>query len=446
MRTRLSETGGAADRPGSGEIPGWRVLTAVALGAAHELAGRPLQDAAGSAIYPEEDPLWLAVAVADGHGGRPHFRSARGSELAVEAGLRLARKAAARFAAGESAASLRSAAGAELVPELIGWWRQAVERDLAEHPWLSQELELLSDDDFTVAYGSTLLLAVVADPWLVLCQIGDGDIVMVGHDGLASLPVPGDPRLDGHTTTSLCQPDAADAFRVAVVDLAASDIAALLLATDGFGNAQTADPWYQPVGADVMRLAAEHGIAWVRDQLPAWAARCASSEGSGDDTAVALLLRTAIERSHNATVPAESAGARPPTQPWPSQVSPPPAAHTQTQPSKTLPIEIPRQALPSRTLPIDIPAQARPEPAQDGPAQDGPARHERAEPEPPRPEPARPEPARHEPARHERGRHERTRPAETLRWASHADGPAEEDLPDPQPRAAPPSAPGAPLP
>jgi hypothetical protein len=423
----------------------------VARGAAHEFAGRPLQDAAGSAVYPEEDPRWLAVAVADGHGGKPHFRSARGSELAVEAGLRLARKAAARFAAGESATALRSAAGAELVPELIGWWRQAVERDLAEYPWQSEELELLSDDDFTVAYGSTLLLAVMADPWLVLCQIGDGDIVMVGHDGMASVPVPGDPRLDGHTTTSLCQPDAADAFRVAVIDLAASDTAALLLATDGFGNAQTADPWYQPVGGDVMRLAAEHGISWVRDQLPVWAARCASSEGSGDDTAVALLLRTGKERPHDTTVSAESDVARPRTQPWLSQASPPPAAHTQTQPSKTLPIDIPRQAPPSRTLPIDIPAQARPGPAQDGPAQDAPARHERAEHGPTQHEltqhePTQHEPTQHERGRHERGRHERTRPAETLRWTSHAEGPAEQDLADPQPRAAPPSTPGAPVP
>ena len=417
----MSETGGVPDRPGEGEIPGWRALTAVARGAAHELAGRPLQDAVGSATFPAEGPRWLAVAVADGHGGRPHFRSARGSELAVDAGLRLAVGAAGRFAAGESAGALRSAAGGELVPALIGWWRRAVERDLAEHPWNSQEQELLSDDDFTVAYGSTLLLAVVTDPWLVLCQIGDGDIVMVGQDGIASLPVPGDPRLDGQTTTSLCQPDAADAFRVAVVNLAASDVAALLLTTDGFGNAQTADPWYQPVGGDVVRLASEHGIAWVRDQLPFWAARCASSEGSGDDTAIALLLRTGAQQAHGVTAPAD-ATARQRTQPWPSEASPQPAPHMQTQPSRTLPVDIPAQAQPAETLPIHVPAQAQPS---DTLPIEVPGQTRAA--------PAQPEP----------GRHERTRPAETLPWTRGADGSAEQTPADPQP--APPPAPGAPV-
>ena len=385
MRTRLSETRHVPDRLGDGEVPGWRVLTAVARGAAHELAGRPLEDAAGFAAHPPDGPRWLAVAVADGHGGRPHFRSGRGSELAVEAGLQVARETAARLAAGGSVAELRSAARAELVPEMIGRWRRAVERDLSERPWGSQERLLLSGGgDVTVPYGSTLLLAVVAAPWLMLCQIGDGDVVMVGADGMASLPVPGDPRLDGNSTTSLCQPDAADSFRVAVVDLAASQVAALLLATDGFGNAQTADPWYQPVGSDLVRLARDHGVAWVREQLPLWAARCASSAGSGDDTAMALLLRT------------ETSGA-----------GGLPAARTQTRPARTLPIDLP----PEHTLPI----QAQPEQAQ--------------------PEQAQPEQARHR----------QTRPAETLPWARPADPPAGETPAEPPAQAAAPWTSGAPV-
>ncbi|HUZ37709.1 MAG TPA: protein phosphatase 2C domain-containing protein [Streptosporangiaceae bacterium] len=351
----MSETSHVPDQPGDGDVPGWRVLTAVARGAVHEQAGRPLQDAAGFAAYPPGDPRWLAVAVADGHGGHPHFRSARGSELAIDAGLLLAGEAAAGFAGRQSAHDLRSAAKAELIPELIGHWRRAVEHDLLQHPWTDQEQQLLSGDDPTIAYGSTLLLAVVAVPWLVLCQIGDGDIVLVGADGTASLPVPGDPRLDGHSTTSLCQLDAADAFRVAVVDLAGGQAAALLLATDGFGNAQTADPWHQPVGSDLLRLAQEHGVAWVREQLPIWAARCASNEGSGDDTAMALLLRTE----------------GPPE---------PPAARTQTRPARTLPIETPPE--PTRVAQIPVaptpPAAAEPEPTRPAktlpwPRQAGPA-------------------------------------------------------------------------
>jgi hypothetical protein len=280
----------AAERPGYRDAPGWRVFTAVVRGAAHELAGRPLQDAAGFTTGTPGDTEWLALAVADGHGGHPHFRSARGSELAIEAALELATAFGPLFGTAPAAAPVYLTARESMVPALIGRWQEAVADDLADNPLAGDEQLMLAADEPIIAYGSTLLLAVVAAPWLVLCQIGDGDTVLVGADGVASVPVPHDPRLDGHSTTSLCQLDAADAFRIAVVNLPDSPVAALLLATDGFGNAQTADPWYQPVGGDLARLAAERGADWVGAQLPVWAARCASAEGSGDDTALALLL------------------------------------------------------------------------------------------------------------------------------------------------------------
>jgi serine/threonine protein phosphatase PrpC len=280
----------AAERPGYRDVPGWRVFTAVVRGAAHEMAGRPLQDAAGFLAGPPAADRWLALAVADGHGGHPHFRSARGSELAIEAAMELAAEFGPLFAVAPAAAAVYHTTREHLVPTLIGRWQEAVADDLADNPLTGDEQRMLAVDDPIIAYGSTLLLGVLAAPWLVLCQIGDGDMVLVSADGAASVPVPHDPRLDGHSTTSLCQFDAADAFRIAVVNLPDSPASALLLATDGFGNAQTADPWYQPVGSDLARLAAEQGLDWIGAQLPVWAAACASAEGSGDDTAVALLL------------------------------------------------------------------------------------------------------------------------------------------------------------
>ena len=269
----------------------WQVGTAVVRGAAHELTGLPLQDAVGS----REIHGGLALAVADGHGNRRHFRSARGAELAIEAGLGAAAGLAGRLAASPRTASLTALARAELVPALLRQWQRTVHDDLAERPLVPGEQRLARrDDPVTVPYGSTLLLAVVSSPWLLLAQIGDGDIVVVGPDGTATVPVPGDPLLDGLRTTSLCQPDAAGSFRLAAVHLGASRVAAVLLASDGFGNAQTAEPWYPPFGADLVRLGRQHGPDWVCGQLPGWVARCASAEGSGDDAAAALLLAAAV--------------------------------------------------------------------------------------------------------------------------------------------------------
>jgi hypothetical protein len=141
-----------------------------------------------------------------------------------------------------------------------------------------------------IPYGSTLLIAVIVGRWLVCAQIGDGDMLAVRPDGGAWSPVSGDERLDGYHTTSLCQRGAVASFRTAAHELRTEPLLALLLGTDGYGNAQVADPWQPAVARDLADLAARHDHRWFERQVPDWADRCASAEGSGDDTTIALLL------------------------------------------------------------------------------------------------------------------------------------------------------------
>jgi len=124
----------------------------------------------------------------------------------------------------------------------------------------------------------------------VCAQIGDGDMLAVRPDGSSFSPVAGDDRLDGRRTTSLCQPDALASFRTGAHDLRRVPLAALLLATDGYGNAQADEPWQPSVGRDLAKLAARHDRHWFEQEVPGWARRCASAEGSGDDATIALLL------------------------------------------------------------------------------------------------------------------------------------------------------------
>ena len=57
-----------------------------------------------------------------------------------------------------------------------------------------------------VAYGSTLLVAVVTEEFLVCFQLGDGDILAVSNaTGVAERAVPKDETLIANETTSLCQ-------------------------------------------------------------------------------------------------------------------------------------------------------------------------------------------------------------------------------------------------
>ena len=239
----------------------WVALTASQRGAAHNASGLPNQDAVQTRLV---GPHAVVAAVADGHGHRRHFRSARGAALAVGVACEAAAELAARLDEFEAAEQLESEALGTLVPAITGRWRTAVRDDLAAQPFTGEEQAArASGDDPLIAYGSTLLLAVAGRRWLVLVQIGDGDIVGIQPDGRALLAVPTDPSLDGLQTTSLCGPRAEEEFRAAVVDLSRAALLGILLATDGYGNAQAADPWANAVSADLAKLIGGQPPEWL---------------------------------------------------------------------------------------------------------------------------------------------------------------------------------------
>lgn len=269
-------------------------------------------------------PNGLVAAVADGHGHSRHLRSARGSRFAVGIGCRVGQEVADQLIArapGLAEAETGSAGPAGpgsaitaeeiidlvqdfLIPSVVGRWREAVLADVAADPFTESEHDQRRPgDDPTIAYGSTLLLCVALREWLILAQIGDGDVVGVRADGTATLPVPADPQLDGLVTTSLCGPDAAADFRIGVVNITQTPLLATLLATDGYGNAQVAERWPDSFSKDMAWLLRERDTRWLASQLPGWAARCASAEGSADDTTVALLISPAGQASRTITPP-----------------------------------------------------------------------------------------------------------------------------------------------
>ena len=301
----MTTTPAAAYVDPPGRTPGWLVLTASERGASHVGANAPNQDAVATE---RAGAAGVVAAVADGHGHPRHLRSARGSKTAVRVGCQVAQEFADRlesangiFAQQDSAGTV--AATAEqitqlteqfLVPAIVSRWRELVLADVKADPFTeAEQTHRHAGDDATIAYGSTLLLAMMLRGWLILAQIGDGDMVGVRGDGRAIEPVPADPQLDGLVTTSLCGSDPRADFRVAAVDAERNQIVALLLATDGYGNAQMVEEWPSAFSQDLARMLKEKDVNWLASQLPSWAARCASSDGSADDTTVALLLSPA---------------------------------------------------------------------------------------------------------------------------------------------------------
>jgi hypothetical protein len=274
------------DRPAS-----WETYLASAIGADHVRAGTTNQDAIAATKFEFPDaPGLLAFAVADGHGHARHFRSDRGSKLGVKAGVSAARAWAQQLPAGTP---VSQAAASQLVTDVVSTWRELVAADLAQDPLTEAQLATLPPGDpDEIPYGATLLLGVLMPDVAVLAQIGDGEMLLVLPDGRYLAPIPTDSRLDGTQTTSLCQPDAVSAFRVALVNLVKTKVFAVFAATDGYGNAQAEVDWQDGAAADLVRMGHEYGLEWIGSQLSGWAALCASSDGSGDDSTVALALNS----------------------------------------------------------------------------------------------------------------------------------------------------------
>ena len=304
----MTITPSAAPSDPPGRRIGWLVLTASERGASHVAIKSPNQDAVATERAGAEG---MVAAVADGHGHSRHLRSARGSKLAVAVGCQVAQEFADRLESGTAifaqpdpvataagiAAEITKLAEEFFVPAVVSRWREAVLADVKADPFTqAEQSKRRPGDDATIAYGSTLLICVVLHDWLMLAQIGDGDVVAVRADGGAVQPVPADPQLDGLVTTSLCGSDPRADFRVTAVDTVQNELRAVLLATDGYANAQVVDEWPSAFGEDLARMLRERDVNWLASQLPSWAARCASSDGSADDTTVALLISPADAR------------------------------------------------------------------------------------------------------------------------------------------------------
>jgi serine/threonine protein phosphatase PrpC len=273
-----------------------KVVGASVRGTVHERDGIPNQDAIAWSS-PGGDASQLVAALSDGHGSRTAFRSHRGAALAVRAGIRCGLALVQRLGPGGLAGfdeRLRRA----LVVEIVEEWRTSVHEDLGTEPLRAEELGALAHRDGpaaqraveaepVLAYGATLLLAVLVAPFALLLQLGDGDILVIPAWGAPTRPLPDDPRLLGNETTSLCLPHADREFRVACLPVPDDGPTAFLLASDGLGNAYPDDQSFLQVGADLLARILANGLDAVAQELETYLRE--ASRHSGDDVTVAVI-------------------------------------------------------------------------------------------------------------------------------------------------------------
>ena len=267
----------------------WRTIKASVRGAAHYRTGLPNQDAVRVVRF-NDDPA-LLVALADGHGSAKCFRSQRGARLAVS----VAQQACAQLFKLNSLSQIKRWAEEELPKGLVRRWRERVDRLIDRQPLTPEELAPLDaasrrqvENQPHLAYGSTLLVVIVAPGFILYLQLGDGDILTVSAAGEVERPIPKDPRLMANETTSLCSAQAWNEMQVRFQTLAGAPPALILAATDGYANSYRDEAGFQQVARDIWAMLRDDGDAAVKPHLKDWLNE-ASQHGSGDDITVGIV-------------------------------------------------------------------------------------------------------------------------------------------------------------
>jgi len=252
------------------------------IGASHIKNKQPNQDASLCV----SDKQFTFIAVSDGHGGEAYFRSDIGSRLAVEAAAKCMADSAFRSML-KNAKSEKEREGLilQLKKSIVSKWNTFVNEHVLANPF-DENGENANIENETIAYGATLIAALLTDEYLLALQIGDGNCVIQNEVGEFSAPVPTCEKCIGNITTSLCEKNAIENFRHVYID---KQPVAVFMGTDGICDSLTGEEglfnFYEIVLNSFVNKNEETAKAELIDYLPRM-----SEKGSGDDISIALII------------------------------------------------------------------------------------------------------------------------------------------------------------
>jgi hypothetical protein len=272
-------------------------------GASHVRSNTPNQDA----LLPQSTQAPFSIThlvISDGHGSAMNFRSDRGSDFGVKAADQQIQAFIAKTREYKNSREVERELRPGLAAPIVARWKQLVHEDLARDPFRDGELNTLEakkgsgaikqvQTEPTLAYGATLLIALVTSQALALLQLGDGDIVLISKEGSFHQPIH-DERLLANETFSLCSDDAESLFLVKA--LPTSELPALvLLSSDGYSNSFQDRDGFCQAATDFYAIGREYGLDYIQQNLGHWLEET-STKGSGDDITVGMLCRSDILR------------------------------------------------------------------------------------------------------------------------------------------------------
>ncbi len=255
-------------------------------GAAHKLKDKPCQDA----VKAIETPDGVILAVADGHGSERSPNSAEGAEAAVDVAIEQLQpffKNCCKPPAKPN--SIERFTLPDGLPRKITqeWWSRILFKETS-----GEDIPLNEDEKNEIfrKYGATLLAVVASAEYLVIFQLGDGDVLLVDEDGSINRPIERDPRLFADETTSLCLPEAWLSMEVKSIPISNNPPALILVSTDGYSNSFVSTEDFEQTGSDYLQAIRRDGLEAVSAKLEGWLNE-ASEQGSGDDITLGIICR-----------------------------------------------------------------------------------------------------------------------------------------------------------
>ena len=273
-----------------------RVIGASVQGKHHRETGRESQDAVATLRQMD----FSIICVADGHGAEVHCRSGVGAQLAVEAAMNNLKTLL--YSTNLLKNLPRNDWERQLFRSIITEWNDSVMMDIAQHPFTDEENRLRRGLAPRVAYGTTLLAAVMTERLAFYLRIGDGNIVVMDCRG-KMVDVLENHSLKPNETESMCDDDAISKFKSTIyISDQPFRAKAVFLTTDGVLNSFWREEgldmnsdlpsskdqfysWLSSIYYDCLSFRGDTLRHEVESQL---AER--SAQGFGDDVSVATIV------------------------------------------------------------------------------------------------------------------------------------------------------------
>jgi serine/threonine protein phosphatase PrpC len=276
----------------------WSIGGASARGAAHVRKRLPNQDAIAWAPASGSGEA-VVIAVSDGHGSDSHFRSDTGARLAVESAIAVLGDFLVKNKGADP--SRINTAAIELPARIHEAWRSKVNADLQRAPL--PEPRPSDPEARFVPYGATIVAAAATADFVLVLQLGDGDLLVGFSDGQIVRPLPDDTGLVGEQTYSLCNADAARAnrFRLQVLPRAGRNPQPqfLMLSTDGLSKSCADEEAFAKLAREWRDVIQKDGLASLAGSLEPWLVQ-ASQRGSGDDVTLGFAVMNTSQKAPRA--------------------------------------------------------------------------------------------------------------------------------------------------